>query len=75
MKKKFKSYDQGVIEKEVRKFYMNIYAYRPTHVSKNEIFKFIGNSKIKILTCNEVEKLEKSIDQQEVNNCLKTLLS
>lgn len=31
-------FDQGVIENEVRKFYMNLYVRRPTCASKDDIY-------------------------------------
>ena len=64
-------HDQGQIEIEVRKFYKDLYARKPTYATKLDILKYVGNSKIKQLTDEEVGTLEKEIEQVEVSKCLK----
>ena len=65
------TFDQGVIEKEVKKCYKNLYAKTTTYADKKDIFRFIGKSKLKTLTPEEPKKLEREIDQNEVSQCLK----
>ena len=48
------------------------YAKTPTYATKADIFKYIGKSKIKKLTEEEVARLEIGINQSEVNKCLQS---
>ena len=63
--------DQSRIEKEVKKFYKNLYAKTIIYADKKDIMKFIGESKIKSLKPEEISQLEREISQQEVSQCLK----
>ena len=56
---------------DVRKFYKDLYARKPTYATKTDILKYVGNSKIKQLTEDEIGRLEKEIEQVEVSKCLK----
>ena len=44
------TFDQVVIENEVKKFYKKLYPKTPTCADKRYIFRFIGKSKPKTLT-------------------------
>ena len=59
------------IEIEVRKFYKDLYARKPTYATKLDILKYVGNSKINQLTDEEVGRLEREIEQFEFSKCLK----
>ena len=63
-------FNQSQIEEEVRKFYKNLYSRTPTYATKADIINYIGKSKIKKLTDEEIARLEISIDQNEVSKCL-----
>ena len=63
-------FDQSQIEEKVRKFYKNLYARTPTYATKADIINYIGKSKIKKLTDEEMARLKTRIDQSEVNKCL-----
>ena len=65
------TFDQRIIEKEVKKFYKNLYAKTPTYADKKDILKFIGKSKLKTLPPEEIKKLERENDQNKVSQCLK----
>ena len=54
-------HNQGQIELEVRKFYKELYASKPTYATKLDILKYVGNSKIKQLTEEHVSRIEKKI--------------
>ena len=64
-------FNQGQIEEEVRNFYKDLYASKPTYAKKQDILKYVGYSKIKQLSDEELARLEKKIEQAEVNKCLK----
>ena len=40
-------HNQVQIEVEVKKFYKDLYARKPTYTTKKDILKYVGNSKIK----------------------------
>ena len=64
-------FNQEKIEEEVRKFYKDLYARKPTYATKQDILKYVGNSKIKQLNEEELARLGKGIEQIEVSKCLK----
>ena len=49
----------------------NVNAKTGTYADKKVIFKFIRKSKLKTLPPEEIKKLEREIDQNEVSQCLK----
>ena len=65
------TFDQLVIEKKVKKFYKKLYAKTPIYADKSDIFRFIGKSKLKTITSEEIKRLEREISQNEVSQCLK----
>ena len=58
--------DQGPIEKEVNIFHKHLYAKTPTYADKEDIVRFIGESKLKTLTSEEIKKLEREISQNKL---------
>ena len=65
------SFDQGAIEKEVKRFFIKVSVLKHQLMHIKNIFKFIDKSKLKTLTPKENKKLEGKIDEKEVSHCLK----
>ena len=62
-----------MIEKEIRRFYKNLYAKTPTLADKQDIYKFIGKSKLKTLTQEEYRGLRRVLMRVRLVNFLRLL--